>query len=335
MLLSVIVPVYNGEKYIARCLDSLLNQDLDHKSYEIIVINDGSKDHTIAIIENYKKYNKNIISVSQVNQGQSVARNKGIELAKGEYIYFVDGDDYIAENTLKTITIMALNNQLDIFGFSLKSVANNEITHASNINEDFVLNVQSGLDFIGSFNYNNGPWWYIVKRQLILTNKLSFVPDRLCEDGMFTATLFTLDCKVGYVPYDIYRYVSNPGSTTTRRDQKHMQKIVDDFIFTIKYFSNLLCMKSVKGHCGAFEKLKSRQASYVFFLLVRILRCDISLRQVGQILNELKIETVYPIHVSIGDGYGYKVKLLCSCFNTGIIYKAMHLILRTKRKFLK
>ena len=98
MKLSIIVPVYNVADYLPKCLDSLLVQDLSQNEYEIIVVNDGSTDNSGKIAEEYSKTYSNIILINQENQGLSGARNTGIQNAKGEYVQFVDSDDYLEPN---------------------------------------------------------------------------------------------------------------------------------------------------------------------------------------------------------------------------------------------
>lgn len=113
ILFSIIVPVYNAEKYIARCIESILVQSF--KNYELILVNDGSKDRTKEILNRYQD-NPNCIVIYQENSGVSVARNRGIELAKGKYICFVDADDYVADNYFETlIPLLNMNPQLISF----------------------------------------------------------------------------------------------------------------------------------------------------------------------------------------------------------------------------
>lgn len=101
MKLSIIIPVYNSEKYITCCLESLLVQEMSANEYEIIIVNDGSTDSGGLIARDYTERHSNIHLFNQKNKGVGTARNKGIELAKGDYIYFIDPDDYIAINVLK------------------------------------------------------------------------------------------------------------------------------------------------------------------------------------------------------------------------------------------
>ena len=101
MFISFIVPVYNTEKYLYACLDSLLDQDLSPDEYEIICINDGSTDNSLAVLKKYEAEYKNIFVINQRNSGVCQARNAGLLKAKGEYIWFIDSDDVIEKHSLK------------------------------------------------------------------------------------------------------------------------------------------------------------------------------------------------------------------------------------------
>ena len=116
-LVSVIIPVFNTEDYLGQCLDSAVNQTL--KDIEIICINDGSTDHSPAILEEYQAKDPRVVIISQDNRGLSAARNCGMIKARGKYVYFLDSDDYVDSETLKRSTELAEKNDLDavVFGF--------------------------------------------------------------------------------------------------------------------------------------------------------------------------------------------------------------------------
>ena len=114
--LSIIIPVYNVEKYISRCLDSLLDQDLHTSDYEIIVVNDGSNDKSLEIAQSYAR-NNNVIIIDQKNGGVGNARNSGLMAARGNYVYFIDPDDYLISNCLNKLVTSCEANNLDILTF--------------------------------------------------------------------------------------------------------------------------------------------------------------------------------------------------------------------------
>ena len=114
---SVIIPIYNTEKYLKECLNSVINQSL--VDIEIICINDGSTDNSIEILNEFKKQDGRISVISQDNQGQAVARNKGLSLANGEYIYFMDSDDILDLTALEKVYSLSKENDLDLIIFKL------------------------------------------------------------------------------------------------------------------------------------------------------------------------------------------------------------------------
>ena len=130
MKISVIVPVYNAELYLSKCIESIMNQSFWDK-YELILVNDGSEDHSEDIIdEKIQKYgNDKIVKINQINGGQGKARNSGLKVAKGEFVTFVDSDDYIDENMLKELIPESQTNEkkdlmalFTIFGFLLMMI---------------------------------------------------------------------------------------------------------------------------------------------------------------------------------------------------------------------
>lgn len=114
MFLSFIVPIYNAEKYIKECLDSLLEQDLSNKEYEIICVNDGSTDQSLKILADYENSNNSIRIINKENGGVSSARNKGLEVAAGEYVWFIDADDFIQKNILNALHLLLRESDADV-----------------------------------------------------------------------------------------------------------------------------------------------------------------------------------------------------------------------------
>lgn len=137
---SIIIPVYNVDKYLSQCLDSILGQSFGN--YELILINDGSKDKSLNICQNYRKKDDRIILINQENQGPSSARNKGLNSARGKYVMFIDSDDWIEPNSLQTLYEYSSNNcPLIYFGFRAQFGNNDQIAyihgfrHSQNKNE--------------------------------------------------------------------------------------------------------------------------------------------------------------------------------------------------------
>ena len=133
-ILSIILPVYQVEEYIEKCIISIEEQDISHDLYELIVVNDGTKDNSIKLVENLQKKYSNINIVHKENGGLSSARNFGLKYATGKYIWFIDSDDYIDPYTLKKLVTEATTYDLDLLCFSNKDIyiSNNKTIYPKN-----------------------------------------------------------------------------------------------------------------------------------------------------------------------------------------------------------
>lgn len=185
MNLSIVIPVYKVEKYVEKCLRSCAEQDISSDEYEIIVVNDGSPDKSLEIVEHVAKKYNNITVISQENQGLSLARNKGLSLAKGDYIWFVDSDDWIEKDVLKKLTTLCTENDLDILHFCAANVIGGEIVRRFNYvrREKRIL---KGKDALLDGIHSPCAPFSIYKRKFLQENNLSFYPGIFHEDSEFT-----------------------------------------------------------------------------------------------------------------------------------------------------
>lgn len=177
--ISVIIPVYNEEKYLPECLNSVLAQTL--KEIEIICINDGSTDGSYDILMDYSKKYANVIVLHQENQGSGLARNKGIECAKGKYICFMDPDDYYAQNcALQKLYMNAEENCVLVCGGNLLSIwENGKIQKESHwFSENHIISFEEDGDF---FHYTT----YIFNLKFIHRYRITFPPYRRFQDPVF------------------------------------------------------------------------------------------------------------------------------------------------------
>lgn len=209
--ISIIIPVYNVEKYVEKCLLSCAEQDLPSDEYEIIIINDGSNDNSLEIVERVSMNYSNIKIFSQKNLGLSAARNKGLSFAKGEYIWFVDSDDWIAENCLKKIVDKCFDNNLDIFAICASNIIDNlpERRFIYKIPE-----VLSGKDVLKNYNLQVCSPFSICRKQLLNTNNLMFYEGIFHEDSEFTPRMYYYADRVAFCDDICYFVNQNPNSIT-------------------------------------------------------------------------------------------------------------------------
>ena len=229
---SVIVPVYNVEKYINKCLDSLVNQTL--KDMEIIVVNDGTKDNSQAIIDKYVKKYKNVKSFIKENGGLSSARNYGLEYATGEYIAFLDSDDYVETDMYEKMYKKAIEKNFDMVVCDLKYIYPNKTVDAySNVYEDIV---DANKIKESMLNIYPAAWNKIFKRDLF-KNNIRFKDKVWFEDVEFLYRLFPYIKSIGVVNESFVNYVQREGAITSTFDQR-LYHYIDNWNGIIKYYKD-------------------------------------------------------------------------------------------------
>ncbi len=319
MLLSIIIPVYNIEKYIGACVTSVIEQDIDPNNYEILIIDDGSKDSSSEIVKEFEKRQKNILVHKQENVGLGGARKSGIQLAKGKYIYFLDGDDYLAQNTLNSIIQCMEEYNLDILGFDTITTEKLDLVKSQNHSIPNKIEVTDGVSFIGSNeNYRIEVWWYIINRQFLIDSNIIFEDKRFVNDSYFTPSLFLKAKKVAHVPIDIYRYVQRPNSITSNKSLSHYRKHIGDLEFAIFQMEKI--MNGIKAHPfkdDAIETITIKQESYAFFSLVRFLKSDLKISYLKNMIKKYQDLDIYPIKkLTQSKEYdGFKYKFISTLFN--------------------
>lgn len=212
---SVIVPVYNVEKYLKRCLDSLINQTLS--DIDIICINDGSKDSSLQILEQYAQKDSRIVIYNQENSGLSVARNTGLEHASGEYIGFVDSDDWVDLDFYEKLYNSAKNNNADIAVADFIREHPNKKPKRLKLKEEKIYTTPEDKFMICKVHREGCVWNKIYRTEFIHSINLKFVPKMYYEDRDFTIRSLYFSKKLVTTPNTYYRYFVNPKSIVNKR----------------------------------------------------------------------------------------------------------------------
>ncbi len=219
MKISIIIPVYNVENYIRRCLDSIVNQT--YQNIEIIIINDGSPDKCGTICDEYKELDSRIIVIHKKNEGVSVARNSGLLIASGDYVYFLDSDDYLTENTIEILYKNAIKSNADITisnhiffdenGFHWKR-SNYKI---SSIDKKNFMDSSLRFKYFFGKSFGVQVWNKLYKTSFIKENNVDFDRDLyIAEDFLFNFKLFTHKPKICLINDYTYYYFQNTKSVT-------------------------------------------------------------------------------------------------------------------------
>lgn len=255
---SVIVPVYNVEKHIEKCIKTLINQKF--KNYEIIIVNDGSPDNSQEIIDiYYKMYPNLIVPIKKKNGGLSSARNLGIEKSKGEYIMFVDSDDYVTDDYISALYNEAIKTKSDIVvgDFYIKSGNKETVFNGVDLNmsDDLLKNALISMPAV---------WNKIYKKDVFTANNIRFPQGLYYEDLATTPKLFIQTKKISYLKKPVYYYVEH--SSSIMNQSKYSKKMDDIFsVFEILYNDN---------------NIKSMYMDELEFLYIKFLLHDASYRYI-------------------------------------------------------
>lgn len=229
MDLSIIVPVYNVEKYIRPCMESILHQGLDESRYEIIIVNDGSTDKSIEMIADIVQAHSNITVINQENLSLSVARNNGIAKATGEYIFMPDSDDLVIEDSLSVLLNKALETKADIVVADFLGMTSEEIESFEGVDQKIVEFKEKSNEqlFLEDLNPNHCYVWRNLYRKSFLDeNHIRFIPGIRYQDVPFTHECYlkAKKCVKASWLLNIYR-TRRPGSNTTAFSKENTRSL--------------------------------------------------------------------------------------------------------------
>lgn len=221
--ISIIIPVYNTEKYLERCLKSVENQTL--RELEVIVIDDGSTDNSILIEKKYENKFENFILIKQKNSGQSAARNRGIDIAKGKYIYFLDSDDSLKNNALEIMYNLIEKNKTEILMFDADTYCDGlDVMTKINCYDNLKRSnryeyVMTGIDMLKKQSLHNeysvAPYLLICSRNFLGRNKIRFLENIIFEDNLFTYDILYNSKSAIHYNLVLYNRYLRPNSTVT------------------------------------------------------------------------------------------------------------------------
>lgn len=274
MTISIITPIYNADKYISNCIESILAQT--YTDWELILVDDGSKDSSLSICEKFSKLDNRIKVVSQENSGPSAARNKGLEIARGEYICFVDADDWIEQNYLETYIKDSEKYDISFMGFTREDEHKNQIiSFSQNINTNNI----SLKDFISKIYDENVFGWICCKmfqRNIIVINNIRFDETiRRREDALFTIDYLYFCKSARMIKSNGYHYYehseslihedSNPLLTIYQNEiifkklsnlvNLHLlEKLTTEFLTQYKFTMLMALMNKARYNCSYIKK---------------------------------------------------------------------------------
>lgn len=205
MYLSIIIPVFNVEKYIKECLDSIIPQIEHRKDIELIIVNDGTKDNSMEIVNSYLSMDVIIRVINQENQGLSQARNNGLACSVSDYVWFVDSDDYLKEYAIDYfLEVSTANPDVDVFASYMDRYIESSNRHIHKKNRG--RNIWQGKEYLFKNMPKGAAQRFIYKRSFLVENSLRFIPGILHEDGVWGCQMLYCANKVYFLTKSIYVY---------------------------------------------------------------------------------------------------------------------------------
>ena len=226
--ISVIMPVYNSEKYLEIALDSIVNQNLE--DIEIICINDGSRDSSLKILQEFANKDSRIVIVNKENEGQSVARNIGVNMAQGEFLGFVDSDDWVDLDYFEKLYKAAKKYNCDVASAGFKKCRKRRQSIKKRYEAELVCTTTNDKIRLDNLPNDNYIWNKIYRREAWINNNFEFQAGRYYEDIALVIKLLHKLGKMITVPDVYYNYRENPDSTVKQRSRKH----INDYNWSIK-----------------------------------------------------------------------------------------------------
>ena len=271
---SIVIPVYNVEQYIKRTLDNIFNQT--EKDFEVIVVDDGSTDKSIEIA---KKYDVKIIKTKHVSVSE--ARNIGVKHAKGEYLIFLDSDDYWDKDLLKNL-LKSMDNNPDLIRFQARTVNDEGIKNDFNEIEVYNKTGEEAFEIISNFHYVESVWIYAIKRSYYLKEKFAFKKGTIHEDFGLTPLIIIKAKTVNCINYIGYNYYRRSGSIMNTPDYEWTKRKVKDFYTHYTYLRKEI------------SKTKLKQDIFKSFIANSMLMkiCELKKEEYNEYLKLLKKDKV-------------------------------------------
>lgn len=238
---SIIVPVYNVEKYLNKCLDSVVKQT--YKNYEVIIVCDKCSDNSEDIVDEYVKKYKNFTKIYAEHTGLSKARNIGVDASSGDYILFLDGDDYLKPNLLDVLSY-SLDDVPDLVRFQIQDVRGKEIIRHNEQGFDTTDGI-SAFNKIFKYHYIENAWSYCYNANFYKKNKFKFMEGCIAEDYGLIPLIIAKAKKVKSLSYIGYNYIQRENSLMSDTDYSKKIKKMEDMLMQSVFLKGKL--KDIKG----------------------------------------------------------------------------------------
>lgn len=327
--ISVIVAMYNVESYIDRCLSSLANQTFEN--FEIIVVNDGSTDGSGETANSFANIYENVTVYNKTNGGLSSTRNYGLTKAKGQYVLFIDGDDFVEPTFLEKMYKQMVEKNLDVviskFIFYYEQ-SKKSIETPYELDENQLLNSEQALNdfFIGKITGH--VWNKLIKKDILLKNHLSFKEGIFYEDAPFTIKLLLICDRIGFVNEGLYYYVQREGAITKQTTIKHL----NDHLYIFECIAKNVPTEFLVRSNENYQVFKTEQLFYNRTLMSRLDKEKVDNTSLKEYMQKFTgmVKSLQIKHILLNKEVAKKVKLKYILLkgNLFTVYQTLYLHLK-------
>ncbi len=294
MLLSIIIPVYNAENFIERCINSILKQCNGLENIELVIVNDGSTDNSEHILNNMAKTNSIIKLYTQENKGEGYTRNIGLERAKGEYICFVDADDFLDGDIIERIyKSIKVHNESDVIMYGMKRVTENgKVMSKVEFNNETI----TVSELLSRKIYSNSVCNKVFRIKNIRDNNVQFnTIVKTATDFDFSFRMLFFSEKITTLNGLNYNYIVNPDSVSNIRTSNHLERLANHSAVVA---NNLKSFLDNNKHNDNHNVFNSWLQNYLYGLLFSLFRFDYRSGIIQTTLNTLIEKNNYPVDFS-------------------------------------
>lgn len=291
LYVSIVIPIYNVAPYIEKCLESVLKQGLQSSEYEVVMVNDGSKDESADICQTYCDRYDNFRLIHQDNAGVSAARNRGIDAARGEYIVFLDADDYMLDNGLQLASCRFRDREdVDVIHY----FSSYDFWPVKPIDNTVDFDGM-GHDYIRLGGLPSFCWLFFYKKSFLDKHGLRFKPYIVGEDQLFASAMCIANPHLVSTKADIYRYVVREESATTKRDVRHTRRCVGDYLDSYNDIMQAMRQYGIREGSELYRKCMDSVNSKKMFGVSRILSAEYGHAEFKDIFSKCRRVGFYPV----------------------------------------
>jgi glycosyltransferase involved in cell wall biosynthesis len=332
ILLTYIVPVYNTEAYVLRCLQSIVSQGLADDEYEVLVVDDGSTDGSRAMVESFAHEHPQVRLLVQENAGVSAARNLAMDNARGQYLQFVDSDDYLVDGVMAPLLHRAVEEDLDVLLFNYRCVDTdgNELPVARDDNYP-TTPLLTGPDYLANHCMTPYVWRFLLRRDYLDSEGWRFDTSLIvCEDGALIARFLLNAARVVHDDTAAYCYVNRGDSAMHNPDPEHLRRRILSQVDSASSIDKTIKRYEASSGKKAPASVAGVRNVYLYFAMTKALTCGC----VNEILQRIRQAGLYPFPCVGPEAnyYGSKWKIIHWLMMRPALWRMLSSVYRKIRK---